>query len=110
MRVLLTLAVLGPALLPLMAAAPGPDGAGPAAEKPRARDLGVPFEGAAGPLDAITDVKGVEVGHTTLIAGKGKLEVGVGPVRTGVTAVLPRGKKASEPVFAGWFSLNGNGE
>src|SRR5436853_2762184 len=82
-----------------------------AQSKPRARDLGVPFDGAPGPLNAITDVKGVEVGHTTLISGEGKLQVGVGPVRTGVTAILPRGKQsASDPVFAGWFSLNGNGE
>ena len=78
--------------------------------KPRARDLGVPFEGATGPLNAITDVKGVAVGHTTLISGQGKLEVGKGPVRTGVTAILPRGKGSSDAVFAGWFSLNGNGE
>lgn len=77
--------------------------------KPRARDLGVPFSGATGKLNAITDVRGVEVGHTTLISGQGKLVVGKGPVRTGVTAVLPRGKKY-EPVFAGWYSLNGNGE
>src|SRR5262249_47726159 len=78
--------------------------------KPRARDLGIPLEGTPGPLNAITDVKGVEVGHTTLIAGEGKLKVGSGPVRTGVTAVLPRGKDSADPVFAGWFSLNGNGE
>ncbi len=78
--------------------------------KPRARDLGVPFDGAPGPLNAITDVKGVEVGHTTLISGEGKLQVGVGPVRTGVTAIHPRGKASNDPVFAGWFSLNGNGE
>ena len=78
--------------------------------KPRARDLGVPFDGTPGPLDAITDVKGVEVGHTTLISGSGKLVVGTGPVRTGVTAILPRGKASSDPVFAGWFTLNGNGE
>jgi len=78
-------------------------------EKPRARDLGVPFEGEPGPLNAITDVAGVEVGHTTLISGEGKLEAGKGPVRTGVTAVLPRGKH-HDPVFAGWFTLNGNGE
>ena len=58
---------------------------------PRARDLGVPFDGTPGPLNAITDVKGVEVGHTTLISGSGPLKVGVGPVRTGVTAILPRG-------------------
>jgi D-aminopeptidase len=84
---------------------------GDAQNKPRARDLGVPFEGTTGPLNAITDVKGVEVGHATLISGEGKLVVGSGPVRTGVTAVLPRGKQSSNtPVFAGWFSLNGNGE
>jgi D-aminopeptidase len=79
--------------------------------KPRARDLGVPFDGTSGPLNAITDVAGVIVGHTTLISGEGKLQVGKGPVRTGVTAVLPRGKDSmSNPVFAGWWSLNGNGE
>lgn len=78
--------------------------------KPRARDLGVPCDGTPGPLNAITDVAGVEVGHATIVAGKGKLEVGVGPVRTGVTALLPRGRESAEPVFAGWFSLNGNGE
>ena len=81
-----------------------------AQNKPRARDLGIPFDGTPGPLNAITDVKGVEVGHTTLISGEGKLQVGVGPVRTGVTAILPRGKQSNDPVFAGWFSLNGNGE
>ena len=87
-------------------------GAGSAqpAAKPRARDLGVPFDGTPGPFNAITDVKGVEVGHTTLISGSGKLKVGTGPVRTGVTAVLPRGKASLDPVFGGWFSLNGNGE
>ncbi len=78
---------------------------------PRARDLGIPFDGAPGPLNAITDVAGVEVGFTTLISGSGKLVVGQGPVRTGVTAILPRGKKSiNDPVFAGWYSLNGNGE
>ena len=82
-----------------------------AQSKPRARDLGVPFEGTPGTLNSITDVKGIEVGHTTLISGEGKLQVGVGPVRTGVTAILPRGKQSSaDSVFAGWFSLNGNGE
>lgn len=81
-----------------------------AQSKPRARDLGVPFDGTPGPLNAITDVKGVEVGHTTLISGDGALKVGVGPVRTGVTAVLPRGKDSKDSVFAGWFTLNGNGE
>jgi L-aminopeptidase/D-esterase-like protein len=78
--------------------------------RPRARDLGIPFDGTPGPLNAITDVKGVEVGHVTLISGSGKLEVGKGPVRTGVTGILPRGKQSTDPVFAGWFSLNGNGE
>ncbi len=78
--------------------------------KPRARDLGVPFDGTPGPNNAITDVKGVEVGHTTLISGSGKLVVGKGPVRTGVTAVLPRGKNSLDPVFGAWFTLNGNGE
>jgi L-aminopeptidase/D-esterase-like protein len=82
-----------------------------AGRKPRARDLGVPFDGTPGPLNAITDVAGVTVGHTTLLSGEGKLEVGKGPVRTGVTAVLPRGKDAHDTgVFAGWWSLNGNGE
>ncbi|HEY4950694.1 MAG TPA: P1 family peptidase [Candidatus Acidoferrales bacterium] len=76
----------------------------------RARDLGVPFEGTLGPLDSITDVKGVEVGYRTLISGDGKLVVGAGPVRTGVTAVFPRGKNSVDPVFAGWFTQNGNGE
>jgi D-aminopeptidase len=78
--------------------------------KPRARDLGVPFDGTPGLFNAITDVKGVEVGHTTLISGSGKLKVGEGPVRTGVTAVLPRGKDSQDPVFGAWFTLNGNGE
>jgi len=76
----------------------------------RARDLGVPFEGTPGPLNAIADVKGVEVGYRTLISGEGKLQVGAGPVRTGVTAIFPRGKNAVDPVFAGWFTENGNGE
>jgi D-aminopeptidase len=79
--------------------------------KPRARDLGVPFDGAPGAYNAITDVPGVLVGYTTLISGEGKLVVGKGPVRTGVTAILPRGKDSmSDAVFAGWFSQNGNGE
>jgi len=81
-----------------------------ACQAPRPR-LGVPFDGTPGPLNAITDVSGVTVGHTTLISGEGKLQVGNGPVRTGVTAVLPRGKDSmNNPVFAGWWSLNGNGE
>ncbi|MGH9757714.1 MAG: P1 family peptidase, partial [Candidatus Acidiferrales bacterium] len=81
-----------------------------AAASPRARDLGVPFEGTPGPLNAITDVEGVEVGYRTLISGNGKMAQGAGPVRTGVTAIFPRGKKAVDPVFAGWFTENGNGE
>src|SRR5499433_728897 len=77
----------------------------------RARDLGVPFDGTPGKLNAITDVAGVEIGYTTLISGEGKLEVGKGPVRTGVTAILPRGHASlNDPVYAGFFSLNGNGE
>ena len=78
-------------------------------QKPRARDLGIPFDGKTGKNNAISDVQGIEVGHSTLIKGEGKLKVGEGPIRTGVTAVLPRGKKY-DPVFAGWYSLNGNGE
>src|SRR5262245_27188533 len=102
MRILGTAASLVLIFLPLFAGAQ---------TRPRARDLGIPFEGKPGPLNAITDVNGVEVGHTTLISGDGKLQVGVGPVRTGVTAVLPRGKKsANDSVFAGWYALNGNGE
>ena len=84
--------------------------AAPAQKPERGRDLGIPFEGNPGALDAITDVAGVEVGHRTLIAGNGKLVVGKGPVRTGVTAVFPRGRNADDPVFAGWFTMNGNGE
>jgi D-aminopeptidase len=77
---------------------------------PRARALGVPFDGTPGTLDAITDVKGVEVGDTTLIRGEGKLITGQGPVRTGVTVIFPRGRDDGDPVYAGWFSQNGNGE
>jgi len=80
-----------------------------AAQNRRARDLGIPLDGIPGDLNAITDVRGVEVGQVTLISGEGKLIVGKGPVRTGVTAILPRGKKY-DPVFAGWYTLNGNGE
>lgn len=78
--------------------------------KPRARDLGIPFEGTPGKFNAITDVAGVEVGMVTLIEGEGKLVEGKGPVRTGVTAILPKGKKSIDRVFAAWFTLNGNGE
>jgi D-aminopeptidase len=78
--------------------------------KPRARELGVPVDGTPGANDAITDVRGVEVGHTTLISGSGKLVVGKGPIRTGVTVVHPRGRSNTDPVFGAWFTLNGNGE
>ncbi len=77
---------------------------------PRENDLALPIGGKPGPLDAITDVAGVEVGQTTLISGSGKLVVGQGPVRAGVTVVLPRGKDNADPVFGAWFTLNGNGE
>jgi len=80
------------------------------AQAQRARDLGVPFQGDPGPLNAITDVAGVAVGHATIIRGQGPLVRGEGPVRTGVTAVLPRGLASQEEVFAAWFTLNGNGE
>jgi L-aminopeptidase/D-esterase-like protein len=76
----------------------------------RARDLNVPFDGRPGPLNAITDVKGIEVGDTTIVRGDGKLVVGRGPVRTGVTVIFPRGRADADPVYAGWFSQNGNGE
>lgn len=82
-----------------------------AQRQPRARDLGVPFDGTPGAGNAITDVAGVTVGHSTIISGEGPLVVGKGPVRTGVTAVLPRGRDSmAKPSFAGWFSQNGNGE
>jgi L-aminopeptidase/D-esterase-like protein len=116
------LAVTGGAGLGLVALQPETtSGQGPSAKKsddlvppgrrrrPRARALGIPLDGTPGPRNAITDVKGVAVGHTTLIKGDGELVVGKGPVRTGVTAILPRGKKY-DPVFAGFFALNGNGE
>ena len=80
------------------------------AARPRERDLALPIAGTPGRLDAITDVAGVEVGYSTLIAGEGKLVVGTGPVRTGVTIVFPRGKDNLDPVFANWYSYNGNGE
>jgi D-aminopeptidase len=78
--------------------------------KPRARDLGIPFDGTPAALNAITDVAGVEVGQVTLISGEGKLVTGKGPVRTGVTAVIPRGRNSTDQVFGAWFTLNGNGE
>ncbi|MBA4300709.1 MAG: aminopeptidase [Cyclobacterium sp.] len=81
------------------------------AQKPRARDLGVPFNGTTGQWNSITDVKGIEVGYSTIISGGGENIVGKGPVRTGVTAIFPRGKAQKfSPVFANWYSLNGNGE
>ena len=76
----------------------------------RENDLHLRIGGTPGRLDAITDVSGVEVGHTTLISGSGPLVIGTGPVRTGVTVVLPRGRDNADPVFAAWFTLNGNGE
>jgi len=79
------------------------------AQKPRARDIGIPFDGTTGKFNAITDVKGVEVGYSTIISGTGKNIRGKGPVRTGVTAILPRGRN-NNPVYANWYSLNGNGE
>ncbi|HEV3408729.1 MAG TPA: P1 family peptidase [Chthoniobacterales bacterium] len=104
-RLAFVLLVLVPTLL---AREPQPP---PAHATVRARALGVPFEGTPGTHNAITDVAGVTVGFTTLISGEGKLEVGKGPVRTGVTAVLPRGQASfNDPVYAGYFSLNGNGE
>ena len=81
-----------------------------AQSKPREHDLRLPIGGTPGRLNAITDVAGVEVGQVTLIAGSGKLVVGKGPVRTGVTVVFPRGRDNADPVFGSWFALNGNGE
>ena len=94
-------ALLGGAVLPAGTAT---------AQQPRARDLGIPFEGTPGALNAITDVAGVEVGHATIIRGSGPLVIGEGPVRTGVTAVWPRGRDVPDPVYAAWFTLNGDGE
>jgi L-aminopeptidase/D-esterase-like protein len=95
-------------LLVLLAA--GHTAAAAQSNKPRARALGIPFEGTTGSLDAITDVPGVEVGQVTLISGDGRLAVGRGPVRTGVTAIFPRGKRSSDAVFGAQVALNGNGE
>lgn len=99
-RLLTAIVAAGALLTPLLSAQTGK----------RARDLGIPLDGTPGPLNAITDVPGVEVGMTTLISGEGKLERGKGPVRTGVTAILPRGKTSTAAVYAAWFTLNGNGE
>lgn len=79
------------------------------AQKPRAREVGIPFDGTPGKNNTITDVTGVEVGYSTIITGQGKNVRGKGPVRTGVTAILPRGR-TNNPVYASWYSLNGNGE
>jgi D-aminopeptidase len=100
-------------LLALSAHAREPIPPPPKVEHPvvRARDLGIPFDGTPGKFNSITDVPGIEVGYTTLVSGEGKLERGKGPVRTGVTAILPRRREdVNDPVFAGYFSLNGNGE
>jgi D-aminopeptidase len=100
------LVVLGLAMVVDLAAQSRPG------SKPRARELGISalIGGTPGSLDAITDVGGVEVGHTTLVSGDGPIVVGKGPVRTGVTVVHPRGRQSADPVFAAWFTLNGNGE
>jgi D-aminopeptidase len=102
-----------PILLVVLLTGAFASGAGQApASKPRARELGLATQigGTTGTLDGITDVPGVEVGHTTLISGNGALVVGQGPVRTGVTVVHPRGKDNPDPVMGAWFTLNGNGE
>jgi D-aminopeptidase len=94
----------------LLVAVCGASSPASAQNKPRARDLNIPLPGTPGQRNAITDVGGVEVGHATLVSGNGRRERGKGPVRTGVTAIFPRGKRSPDPVFAGFFSLNGNGE
>ncbi|MDA0986751.1 MAG: P1 family peptidase [Bacteroidetes bacterium] len=78
--------------------------------KKRARDIGIPFDGTPGKYNSITDVEGVEVGYSTIISGEGKLIVGKGPIRTGVTAIFPKGKNFRNRVFGAWYTLNGNGE
>jgi L-aminopeptidase/D-esterase-like protein len=80
------------------------------ADGPRARDIGIPLQGKPGALNAITDVQGVEVGQVTLIKGEGALQRGKGPVRTGVTAIIPRGKNSTAPVYAAWNTSNAAGE
>jgi L-aminopeptidase/D-esterase-like protein len=100
----LILSILSPAVLALASSGAF------AQAKPRENDLKLPIGGTPGPLDAITDVAGVEVGHTTLISGNGALVLGQGPVRTGVTVIHPRGKTDPDPVMGAWFTLNGNGE
>ena len=81
-----------------------------AQSRPRGRDAGIPFSGRTGPLNAITDVAGVAIGHVTLISGSGRMERGKGPVRTGVTAILPRPKGDWDYVMAAVFNQNGNGD
>ena len=98
-RVFATGVLLATTLLPALAQA-----------QARARDLGIALPGTPGRHNAITDVAGVEVGHATLVRGEGRLRIGQGPVRTGVTAIFPRGRASADRVFAGSFSLNGNGE
>jgi L-aminopeptidase/D-esterase-like protein len=98
------------AALPFFLAIVAAGAAAQSVPRPRERDLALPIGGTAGRLDAITDVAGVEVGFTTLIEGEGRLVVGKGPVRTGVTVVFPRGKDNLDPVFANWYAYNGNGE
>jgi len=111
LRAAARVAVLAMGLAFAIACGAAPSGVPPSGVPPqRARDLGIPFEGEAGNFDAITDVPGVEVGQVTLISGSGALKVGRGPVRTGVTVVLPLGKRSDAPVNAGFFDLNGNGE
>jgi len=83
---------------------------GAAQTRPRGRELGIPFPGQAGPTNSIADVAGVAVGHVTLIEGEGRLVPGKGPIRTGVTAILPRPRGNWDPVFANTFNLNGNGD
>jgi len=97
-------------LLVLSSGAAAQDSPAPRSPEPRARDLGVPFDGTPGRFNAITDVAGVEVGFKTLISGEGRLVIGKGPVRTGVTAIFPRGKAGTKSVFAGYFAGNGNGD
>src|SRR5512146_828105 len=108
MRLRLILPLL--ALMVIAATAQQPEDIASNGKPARARDIGIPFEGTPGPLNAITDVKGVEVGMTTLISGNGPLVVGKGPVRTGVTVIFPRGKTSKDSVMAGTAVLNGNGE
>jgi len=98
MAIVITIALLFYAAVPVLG------------QRPSAVELGIPTVWPRGVNNAITDVAGVEVGYTTLVSGSGALRVGEGPIRTGVTAILARGRAAGDTVFAGWFSLNGNGE